>query len=826
MEPQIKRMDVEALDWGVLLGYVKGFARSLPAQARVLTWREESEWAKSVSEAQHLQVETSEALTLLHKEALWQGLRDLEDLEATFEILGKKGVLDAPKLKAIRDWLYCVETWSGFPKEDLKGTHFKHAVARLTDPSEPLRILNRVLTPTGEISEKASPKLYELSKSIRATEQQIHMRMDDLVKRYHADGVLQEKYSDFRDGRFVLPVKVSLQSKIDGTVLETSVSKQTAFVEPREVAELNIQLRNLRNAWAQELLTILQETSDHLREFLEEIRTGYEILVHWDATLARACAALHYGGSMIRVTENREFEIRLTAHPLLWWHLSSAQIIRNTVRMDPDTRVLLLSGPNTGGKTVLMKTLGLAVVFARTGFFIPAVEEARVPFFERLFVDLGDDQSIENKVSSFSGHVARYKQILEERTDRSLVLLDELNSATDPVEGAALARAIIEHLISEDGASPLIIATTHDPHLKSLGFSDKRIVNASMMFDEERNEPTYTMVLGLPGRSRALETARRLGIPSWLIDKAKGYLTAEHQGFEKLAERLEADLKKADHERRQAVELRLEAEKLKHEWSAKAEKSFTEILQPVRQKLKRLIADAQDEIRAQVRKLQESRSHQEADVIRRAMSEKLEGLEKQADHVIVETAPELAESLKIDDSKESAERQEPAQITKGSYVRVPKWKNLGQVLEISGADAKVGLLSKGVPSGIPVRVKITEMEALTEKDIAELAKTYPSIFGAMKDRKKVDIQAEDPGLPSESIDLRGLRFEDAMTQVEVYLDRAFRGGRREVTIIHGLGTGVLREGTLKLLRTLPYVKNFADGGPSRGGAGATVVEFG
>jgi DNA mismatch repair protein MutS2 len=793
----------QALEWRRFLELAADQARTEPGENLVYDLEFPAHWAASVPEANRMQQETHEAMGLLDREALWSPLLELADPFPILDRLGREAVLEISELAEIRRWLVAGDSWSQVPRDEIRGELFKKALHALPDASEPLRGLDKILTPDGELSEKASPRLGALYTEIRNLKREIAAVLDHLVKTYSQKGVLQENFTDVRDGRYVIPIKISHQNDVEGIIYEASASRQTVFVEPQEVSPLNNRLRQRQNELLQEILAILDEASRRLRPFGAELTRMVGILSHWDAVQARARVARVYGGKTLEVTESREIRIERTANPLLWWAIPAEKVIRNDVAFGDPARTLLLTGPNTGGKTVLLKTLGLAAVFARTGFALPATGDPKVPFFDSVFADLGDPQSIEQHLSSFSGHISRFKQMLEQLTDRSLVLIDELNSATDPEEGAALGRAFLETLMRRQA---MIVATTHDPRLKALAQSDSRIVNASMAFDETARAPTYKILIGVPGRSRALDTARRLGLSEDVVALAESYLSEEHKHFEGLLARLENDARDATRLKQEAQAMKEEAERIRREWQARTENSMAELMDRTRQKLRRVLEQAQDEVRASVKKLDEARSRKELDTTRSGLNQAFSDAARRIDSALEEEAPDVAAALKA--SAVAPVLEEKPSLAPGATVRIPKWKSTGKVLELQGGKVKVAMGS------LQMTLSMGEVEMLSPGQ-APKHSTGPRIR---------DVDA--PAAPPPSIDLRGVRFEEAMQRLEQYLDQAFRSGALvEVTIVHGLGTGAIREGARGILSKLPYVKEYRDGGAGRGGSGATVVEF-
>ncbi len=799
-----------SLDWEKLLEYATEQARTEPGFLKIEALLDPENWARGTEEARLFQLETFEVLTLLDRENFWGPLVDLASPFEALESLAKGSVLDTGRLALLRSWLYAIDSWISTPKESVAGETFRKALIALSfliDPKDPIRMLDKILTADGELSENASPKLSSLHQETRELKKQISAQMERIVQKYNQKGALQDAISDVHDGRYVIPVKLNEQSEVEGIIFGTSSSRQTVFIEPAEISPLNNRLRQKQNELAQEAWEILDRVSRTLRPFSDRIEAAVDILAHWDAVSAKARLAKHYDGKSLLISEGSTFRLKQTAHPLLFWSMPAEQISRNDIDWGNPVKTLLLTGPNTGGKTVLLKTMGLAGICARTGFPFPGNDSQIVPFFDRFFVDVGDAQSIEAHLSSFSGHIERFKMILNEVTTQSLVLLDELNTATDPGEGAALGRAFLE-TVMERGA--LVVATTHDPQLKALALNDNRILNASMAFNEKSQSPTYTLILGVPGRSRALETAERLGLPANVLKLARSYLSSEHNRFENMLARLEKDASELEFARREANRLRDEAERLKREWTERTEKNVSELLERTRLKLRNILDSAQDEVRVKVKKLEEARSRREVDETRGTLNSSFTDAAERIELALKEEAPEIAANL----AAQKPETNPSKTFSAGETVRVPKWKNLAQVLSVDGSKVRVQM------GALQMNLTLDDVEKANEAEAKALSATRPKP-GA----KRMGL-IDRPSAPEEKIDLRGVRYDEAMSQLEAYLDVAYRSGARAlVTIVHGVGTGAIREGARTLLKGLPYVKEFRDGGAGGGGAGATIVEF-
>jgi DNA mismatch repair protein MutS2 len=798
----------EGLEWSRWIEECAQVASSVPARQKLRTLHYPASWAQNLQHAQNLQLDTTQGQILdPFLDTLLHPLLDLQNPDPHFEFLARGGVLLGAELQQVRRWLRALEVWEIFrgrlEELEIDATRFSAALQYLKTPPQPhLRQLDRILTDEGGLSENASPRFRELHQEHHALKREISRQIEDLALRYHQEGLLQDRTTDVRDGRYVLPVKSSRQHDLTGAVLDFSATKQTTFIEPAQVASLNNRLRLLENDMELEAHRILKELSDTLRPHAPGWMSSCAVLIYWDVVFAKFRLSRRYQGQPIEVgPADGRWHLEGVAHPLLFWDLPREKIGRNSLKFHEPQKCLLLTGPNTGGKTVFMKTLGLSAVFARTGFFLPSSgTPPQVPFFQSIFVDIGDDQSLERHLSSFSSHIEKFKRVFShmescdpQARKSTLVLLDELNTATDPVEGAALGRAVLENLL-EEGA--WLIATTHDPGLKALALQDSRILSGSMVFDETSRAPTYELRLGIPGRSHALDTAERLGIPMSVLSRARSYLSDPHRSVESLLRELEKNHQASRSELRKAESLRESAQKLEGRWRAELQRLSKETQLEARTALDRILVETQ---RSFLQKLSEvERRRVESN---KKIYEDRESLLRESLKRFQEEQPEvLSQSLSVDTPSE----REPPRATVGDQVRVLKWKSTGEVLEVlvDGVWVQMGTMK--------LRLKWEEIETLP----STTKKATPKPTWNRRD----DVPAQ--------IDLRGRRFEEAMSELELYLDLSYRSGLlSQVLIIHGLGTGALREGTRKLLKKLPYIKSFSDAGPGSGIGGATQVEF-
>jgi len=660
----------EALEWARLVYLTADEARSIPGKGLLECLLDPACWAPDVTIAALMQQETFEASLVTDRDALWGPLADLEDPVPALDKLGKDSVLAAEDLVLLRSWLFAAESWAEVPKEEIRGERLWKSIVSLADPRQPLRTLLRVLTSEGAINENATPRLASLSAELRTVRAHIMSELENVLHQLSAKGVLQDNFSDVYEGRHVIPVKTSCQGDVEGNIHGASVSRQTVFIEPASIAALGNRLRRLENDREQEIHEILKEASARLRPFESEIRNTVDILAHWDSVQARARIARKYGGKQLHVTMERTFAVKSTAHPLLWWSLAPDSIVRNDIGLGPPACAVLLSGPNTGGKTVLLKTLGLAAVSARTGFMIPATGIPVVPFFDSIYADLGDPQSLEHSLSSFAGHMLRFREMLGRVTPSSLVLIDELNTATDPAEGAALGRAVLETLMAR-GA--MVVVTTHDPLLKAASTQDARILNASMAFDETSRTPTYRLATGVPGRSRAIETAERLGLPGEVTALARSYLTDDHRRFEKVLAKFESETCAVERARKEAEYTRAEAERMRDEWNSKTVTAASDMLERARQKIKRILEQAQDELREHYKRLGTVRTRKALDEAAALVEKRLTAASDGALEAIASESPEIAsvlEQKKAEDADTGGEALSAGRIISGMPARI------------------------------------------------------------------------------------------------------------------------------------------------------------
>ena len=661
--------------------------------------------------------------------------------------------------------------------------------------------ITRAIVSEDMISDDASPTLGDIRRRIRV----INSRIRDMLQGYTQSGeyskYLQDNIVTMRNGRFVIPVKVECRNEIKGLVHDTSASGATLFVEPIAVVEANNDLRELTAKEAREIERILAELSDGVAELSSAIVFNYRNIT--ELAFAFACAELSYRMDAIPPAINTDRLIRLerARHPLI----NKDKVVPIDAIIGDGYDTVIITGPNTGGKTVTLKTFGLLALMAQSGLHIPAAETSSVCVFDRVLADIGDEQSIEQSLSTFSSHMVNIVSILDEITDKSLVLFDELGVGTDPVEGAALAVSIIER-VREVGA--VCAATTHYAELKVYALNTAGVRNASCEFNVETLRPTYKLIIGTPGKSNAFAISEKLGIPDSVVNRAKALVSADNRQFEDVIERLERTRLEMETERNEAATLRAEYERFKNEaekqYREKLERAESE-LEAARKKATELINSARassefvfDQLDKAKKAKESERFGEELDERRRAVRQHLRDSSDRFDPVV---------------EKNNEPYVLPRELRKGDSVLIV---NINKRAVVTALPDKRGMVS--VRAGL--------IDTRTKIDNLRLIEDEPTIID--KDKKKISksqysaVKVRDF---SPEIDLRGKNGDEAWYLVDKYFDDAQIAGIRSVRLIHGKGTGALKAALWRFLKADGRVASFRIGQFGEGDGGVTVVEL-
>lgn len=743
---------------------------------------------------EHLK-ETEEALNLLIK----KGAPPFEGVYDVREAIGrgaKGGDLMPAQLLRIANMLRCARRFKEYV--GTKDGEEKFGVLEdLCEGIVPLRgleeeILN-IIIGEEEISDRASGTLYNIRKSLKEKNSSIKNKIGDIL-RSNAK-YLQDNLYTMRGDRYVIPVKAEYKGAVHGLVHDQSSSGATLFIEPMSLVNLNNEIKELMLKEKAEIERILHELSVKIYNNIHVIKNNGDIVWELDFIFAKAKYGSRINGIKPMVNEEGAFDIVQGRHPLI----DPAVVVPSDIYSGRDFTSLVITGPNTGGKTVTLKTVGLIHLMALSGLLIPARDNSTVAFFKEIFADIGDEQSIEQSLSTFSSHMTNIVRIIDEAYDRtSLVLFDELGAGTDPTEGAALAVAILETLRKR---GVRIVATTHYSELKGYALKTEGVENASVEFDVETLRPTYRLLIGVPGKSNAFEISRRLGLPDFIIEESKNLIAKDDLKFEDLIQSLQDKHIKAERDARVAKMLKEDAEKLKMAYEEKVygiDRLRENTLNEAKREARALLKDAKED----------------ADQILKDMRdlEKM-GYSSEARTMLEEQRKQLKDKIESHEEKITLAAQE----SRGQEV---KNINVGMEVLLTTLNQKVTVLTmpdnKGevqVQAGImKVNVKVSDLRVVNEK---------PEKKKPMQKREaKLNLKAI-----STSVDIRGTDSEEGCYLVDKYLDDAYVAGLQEVSIIHGKGTGVLRKSINDMLKRHPHVKTYRLGEYGEGGSGVTVVSL-
>lgn len=742
--------------------------------------------------------ETSEAVEILLKKGTIP-LEGIHDVRASLRRAEIGSIIENSELLRISDTLSSVRKLKSFMKGKGDSSYpiIEDLINLLIELKSIETSINSVILNEDEISDNASPELHSIRKKIKDTHIRIRDKMNSMVTSVSYQKYLQEQIITIRGDRYVVPVKQEFRSNIPGVVHDTSASGATLYIEPMAMVEMNNDLKQLKIKENDEIRKILLQLSALICEKGQEIKTNLEILTTLDFIFAKAKFSLNYNCIEPLINNSGRINLKKARHPLL----DSETVVPIDIYLGETFNILVITGPNTGGKTVSIKTVGLLTLMAQSGIHIPAAHRSEISIFDRVFADIGDEQSIEQSLSTFSSHMKNIVYILNEVTERSLVLFDELGAGTDPTEGAALAMSILELLRNRKIRT---IATTHYSELKAYALTTPGLSNGSVEFDIQTLKPTFRLSIGMPGKSNAFEISKKLGLGEAIIEKARDFITKDKIKFEDIITDLEESKKKAEEERNISERLRYETELIKKETEKKLQKLDSQresIIKKAYEEAKEIIDNQKDSINEMIKDLKEAADKETKEKISAAENAKLKikGIENDM-------------QAKSNDMLFTRVRRHkpPKKLKLGDTVRIIKLDQKGYV--VTNPDESGNLI---VQAGImKVNVNISDLQLETDEDKKDKTKTeYTNI-----------VRSKSITLPLE-LDLRGKTLDEALMDTDKYLDDVFLSGIKNVTIIHGKGTGVLRSGIMQLLKGHPNLKSYRVGGYHEGGTGATIVEL-
>ena len=664
----------------------------------------------------------------------------------------------------------------------------------VTIPSVTTRLV-RSVDPDGRINDEASAKLHGIRQLISKTENEIRQQMAQYTPGKSAKD-LSEPIVTVRNDRFVIPVLARYRNKFGGVVHDQSASGQTLYIEPGAVMEDNNHLRQAQIEEKQEVLRVLAELSALISPYRHDILNNEQILGHLDFINAKAVYAHELKASLPLLSADNQVNLRKAWHPLI----ARDQAVANDIKLGGDYQAVIITGPNTGGKTITLKTLGIIQLMGQAGLFIPAQEGSTIGVFDNVFADIGDEQSLEQNLSTFSGHMDNVKTILDQLTANSLVLLDELGAGTDPKEGAALAMAILDE-IGQRGS--LVMITTHYPELKVYGYDRAKTINASMEFDQATLQPTYRLLLGIPGRSNGLEIAKRLGIGPAIISEAQSLVSDDSQDLNAMIGDLVEQRKQAREESERLAKLVAQNQADQEELNQKLDR-FNEqrdqLLERARSQANHQVAQAKRKADRIIHHLRQLEIQQGAGVKENQLMDAQGAL-----NALHQDNPRLQHNSVLKRAKEKHD------LHKGDAVLVKSYGQHGE------------LLSRRGNHKWEVQIGILKME-IDERDLEKVAKQDLPKEKQQRTGHRA-VKTTQTRKTSARLDLRGHRYEEAMGELSNFIDHALLNNLGTVTIIHGKGTGALRKGTQQYLQSNPRVKSFSYAAPNAGGDGATIVNL-
>ena len=771
-----------------------------------------------------------DALALLPSGELQEARRAQAHTEAAYALAVRRG---APKLRAVRDVteaLLRAERGGALTLSELLSVAHVLAVMRelrdyrggernlpsaldgyfevLYENRELERTLIENIISPDDLADTASDELYALRRKIIRLGEGIRDRLEMMIRSPEYVKYLQEPIVTVRDGRFVLPVRAEFKAQVPGLLHDTSGSGATLFIEPLLVVEANNEIGILRAAERAEIEKIISQYSAEVAGVVIPLREGLQSLWHLDLCFAKAALAIEWGAFPPQLTDDNRVFLKAARHPLL----PRDSAVSNDIRIGEGYRLLIITGPNTGGKTVALKTLGLLSLLAQIGLFLPCAEGSSVSVFRSIMADIGDEQSIEQSLSTFSGHMKNIVGILGGASRDSLVLVDELGAGTDPAEGAALAIAILERLAATGG---LVAATTHYAELKAYALETPYAENASCEFDVDTLRPTYRLIIGTPGRSNAFAISARLGLPGDVIREAQARLSQDDRRFDNVVQkleetriRLEGEIREAEGEKTRAVRMRDEAEAKLRDVEGRIERE----IEGARERARDLLREVKGQSEALLREIDDIRKDKESGGLsergaaaRQLLRREIAKLEESADPVV--TADLEHYTL-------------PRPLQKGDEVTIYSLNRRGVVVE-AGAD--FALVQAGV---LKARIALSDLRLVIPPDNKEKGARHRRAPAAPAPRggAKTNVSRAERDARTE-VDIRGLDSEEGIYAMEQFLDNALLMGFENVTVIHGVGTGVLRTAVRQRLRKLKQVKSFRPGSYGEGENGVTIVEL-
>ena len=740
--------------------------------------------------------------TFLEEKELWDLRRTMDTIGQVVAFFNRKEVADYPYLKELATDVFI------FP--DL------------------LRLIDRVVDPLGRIKDSASPKLAEIRASIAVAESSISRSLNAILRQAKSEGIIDSDVSpSIRDGRLVIPVPPANKRRIRGIVHDESSTGKTVFIEPEAVVEANNRIRELQADEKREIIRILTDMTNQIRPRVPEIEFSLAFLAEVDFIRAKARFATETNSVLPQISDTSELEWFNAVHPLLFLshQRQGKSVVPLNIKLDAKDRILLISGPNAGGKSVCLKTVGLLTYMFQCGLLVPLNDNSHMGIFNDLFIDIGDEQSIENDLSTYSSHLSNMKCVVRNCNDRSLILIDEFGSGTEPQIGGALAVALLHHFNDQRS---LGVITTHYNSLKNFATDTEGIVNGAMLYDRHLMQPLFKLEIGNPGSSFAVDIARKIGLPESIIREAEEIVGSDYVNMDKYLQDIVRD-KRYWENKRQNIRIKSKhIEEVEARYAAELEELSDQrksLIKQSKEEAKMILSQANALIENTVRQIKEAQAEKEKTrEVRKQVEDFKSQLNDEQDAAIDRKIAKLREREERKKQRKEQQNVAPAAtvakpevktVAVGDSVRIKGQQKAGVLIALNGNNALVqyGLMK--------MNVKADSLEAVSNSQIKRENRQIQSVKRSnVADRmrqKSLNFKRE--------IDLRGMRGDEALAAVQLFIDDALMVGVSEVRILHGTGTGILRQLIRDYLATVPGVEHFHDEHVQLGGAGITVVEF-
>lgn len=748
------------------------------------------------------QTETADAVTRVRQKGnlSFSGVSDIRDSLKRLEIGSSLSIHELLSISALLTCAARAKNYGRHPESELPDDSLDEMFRTL----DPLTIINNEITrcilSEDEVADDASPGLKSVRRQMRITNDRVHTQLNSILNSSRT--MFQDAVITMRDGRYCLPVKSEYKGQFQGMVHDQSATGSTLFIEPMAVIKLNNELRELEIREQKEIEMVLASLSLGLAPYTEPLATDFTILSKLDFIFARAALARHYNCTMPKFNRHGYIHIKDGRHPLL----DPKKVVPINVYLGRDFDLLIVTGPNTGGKTVSLKTVGLFTLMGQSGLQIPAFDGSELSVFDEVFADIGDEQSIEQSLSTFSAHMTNIVSILSQADSRSLCLFDELGAGTDPTEGAALAIAILSFLHNMKCRT---MATTHYSELKVYALTTAGVENACCEFDVETLRPTYRLLIGIPGKSNAFAISKKLGLPDYIIDDAKTHLESNDEAFEDLLANLESSRVTIEKEREEIVQYKAEITRLKKNLEQKEER--------LDERKEKLIHNANEEAQRILREAKETADQTIRQINKLAQSSGV-GKELEAERArLREKLDKVDKNLSIKNEKGPKKTISPKKIKIGDGVKVLTMNLKGTVSSLPNAKGDL-YVQMGILRSL---VNIKDLELLDEPSVSgpglDSMKQNNTGSGKIKMSKSFAISPE--------INLIGMTVDEAIPVLDKYLDDAYLAHLPSVRVVHGRGTGALKAGVHRHLKKLKYVREFRLGDFGEGDTGVTIVTF-